>query len=182
MRATGAGIGQSGPVIIRDRSTSDAPALEAIALETHHHDRYPKYLPDDLRSFILEPDALGGWVATDGDRVVGHAALHPRSAPPIMDVVLAATGLDEDRIAVVARLLVAPGARRMGVGRALLERVTTEAVHLGRRLALDVVDEHVRAIALYEDCGWVRVGQVDWSLPGGRPLREYVYLAPDPIC
>ena len=166
-------------MIIRDRSAGDAAALEAIALETHRHDRYPKYLPDDLRSFIIEPDALGGWVATDGRRVVGHAALHPRSAPPVMDVVLAATGLDEDQVALVARLLVAPGARRMGAGRALLERVTSEAARLGRRLALDVVDEHVRAIALYEDCGWRRVGQVDWSLPGGRPLREYVYLAPE---
>lgn len=167
-------------MIIRDRTAGDAAALEAIALETHHHDRYPKYLPDDLRSFIVEPDALGGWVAADGTRVVGHAALHRRSAPPVMDVVLAATGLDEDRVALVARLLVAPDARRMGVGRALLERVSTEAVCLGRRLALDVVDEHVSAIALYERCGWLRVGRVDWSLPGGRPLREYVYLAPDP--
>lgn len=166
-------------MIIRDRSTGDAEVLEAIALETHRHDGYPKYLPEDLRSFIMEPDALGGWVAVDAERVLGHAALHLHSAPPVMDVVMAATGLDEDRIAMVARLLVAPGARRMGVGRALLERATSEAVRLGRRLALDVVDEHEGAIALYERCGWLRVGRVDWSLPGGRPLREYVYLAPD---
>jgi RimJ/RimL family protein N-acetyltransferase len=45
---------------------------------------------------------------------------------------------------------------------------------------LDVVEDHKAAIALYENCGWTRVGRVDWKLPGDLPLREFVYVAPDP--
>jgi GNAT superfamily N-acetyltransferase len=166
-------------VLIRDRRATDGPALEAIARQTHALDRYPKYLPDDLESFIADPTALGAWVAEDGGEVVGHVALHTHSVPEVMQALLSATGLDKDDVAVVARLLVAPAARRRGLGRILLERATAEAEALGRRAALDVVDEHTKAIALYEDCGWIRVAQVDWSLPGGRPFHELIYVAPE---
>jgi GNAT superfamily N-acetyltransferase len=97
-----------------------------------------------------------------------------------MDVALAAAGVGKDGIAFVARLLVAPAARRRGIGRALLGKATQEAVQLGRRAVLDVVEDHKAAIALYENCGWTRVGRVDWKLPGDLPLREFVYVAPDP--
>ena len=123
-------------VIIRNRSASDGEALEAIALETHRLDRYPMYLPPDLRSFIVNEDALGAWVATDDDsKVLGHVALHRTSAKEVMDVVVQATGVAEDMIAVVARLAVAPAARHRGTGQALLERATQEADWLGRRAA-----------------------------------------------
>ncbi len=167
-------------MIIRDRSTFDGKALEAIARETHQLDRYPMYLPEDLRSFIVNEDALGAWVAVDDDEVLGHVALHRSSAKQVMDIAVLATGFAEDRIAVVARLLVAPAARRRGMGRALLEKATQEAARRGRRAVLDVVEEHKAAINLYESCGWKRVGRVDWSLPGDLPLRELVYVAPDP--
>ncbi len=165
-------------MIIRNRSASDGGALEAIALATHRLDRYPMYLPADLRSFIVNEDALGAWVAEDDSGVLGHVALHPSSAKEVMDLAVLASGVAADRIAVVARLLVAPEARRRGTGRALLEKATQEAARLGRRAVLDVVEDHTAAIRLYEDCGWTRAGQVDWALPGDLPLREFVYLAP----
>jgi GNAT superfamily N-acetyltransferase len=165
-------------VIIRDRTPGDAPALEAIAFETHRIDGYPKYLPTDLRSFIVEPEAIGAWVADLGGEVIGHVALHPRSVPEVMKVVLSATQLHGDRVAVLARLLVSPSARRLGIGRALLEHAAGAASRLGLRAVLDVVDQHRDAIALYERAGWTRVGQVDWKLPDGRPLREFVYVSP----
>lgn len=165
-------------MLIRERSPADGRALEAIALQTHQHDGYPKYLPDDLLSFIVDPGALRAWVAEVDGEVVGHAALHRRSVPEIMKVVLDSTDLDEDEVAVFARLLVSPTARRLGIGRALLEHATLEAARLGRRAVLDVVDDHRAAIALYERAGWVRVGKVDWKLPDGRPLREFVYVSP----
>jgi GNAT superfamily N-acetyltransferase len=167
-------------VILRDRSPSDGEALEAIARETHRLDRYPMYLPGDLRSFIVNEDALGAWVAADHDEVLGHVALHDSGAREVMDVALAAAGVGKDGIAFVARLLVAPAARHRGIGRALLGKATQEAVQLGRRAVLDVVEDHKAAIALYENCGWTRVGRVDWKLPGDLPLREFVYVAPDP--
>jgi GNAT superfamily N-acetyltransferase len=167
-------------VIIRDRSPDDSQALEAIALETHRTDGYPKYPPEDMKSFIFVAGALGAWVAVDNDEVTGHVALHPRGSPQVVDMAASATGLDAGRIAVVARLFVAPSARGQGVGRALLERATDEALSLGRRAVLDVVEDHVAAIGLYEDRGWTFLGRVNWSLPGGQPLRELVYLSPEP--
>jgi predicted N-acetyltransferase YhbS len=164
--------------MIRDRRPDDGAALEAIALETHHRDGYPKYLPADLRSFIVENDALRAWVAQRDGEILGHVALHARAAPEVMEIVLSATGLDEDQVIVLARFLVAPWARRQGIGSALIERATEEAVSMGRRAVLDVVDTHHDAIALYERGGWTRAGRVDWALPGGRPLREFVYLSP----
>lgn len=165
-------------MFIRRRAATDGAALEAMASETHRVDGYPKYLPGDLRGFIMNPDALGAWVAADDGELLGHVALHPDSAAEVMEVALAATGLPADGIAVVARLLVSPGARRRGAGRALLEQATTEAGRLGRRAVLDVVEEHTAAIALYERCGWTLVGRVEWTLPGDLPLREFVYVAP----
>jgi [ribosomal protein S18]-alanine N-acetyltransferase len=173
-------VDKNSVVIIRDRSTSDGAALGAIALDTHRLDRYPVYLPGDLTSFIVNEDALGAWVAVDDDEVLGHVALHRSSAKEVMDMAVLATGVAEDRIAFVARLLVAPAARRRGTGRALLEKATREASQLGRRAVLDVVEDHRAAISLYESCGWTRAGRVDWALPGDLPLREFVYLAPDP--
>ena len=166
-------------MLIRDRAPEDAPALESIARQTHQLDRYPVYPPDDLQSFIVDPGALGAWVAADDGEVLGHVALHPRSSPEVMDAVASATGLVGERVAVIARLLVAPAARRRGTGRALLERGASEAARLGRRAVLDVVDQHTAAIALYEDCGWTRVGSVEWMLPGDLPLREFLYVSPE---
>ncbi len=152
----------------------------AIALETHGRDGYPKYLPEDLGSFIIYGGALGAWVAISDGQVVGHVALHRHGAPQALELAVSATGLDEDSIAAIARLFVAPGAGRQGVGRALLDRATVEATRLGWRAILDVVEDHRAAVALYEACGWALLGRVDWSLPSGLPLRELVYLSPEP--
>lgn len=165
-------------VTIRSRSLSDAGALEAIAMQTHLRDGYPKYLPPDMRSFVIQTDALAAWVAEDDGKIVGHVALHARSAPAVMEMAGTATGLSNDRLIVLARLLVAPGARRRGVGRALIERATAESTRIGRRAVLDVVTDHKDAISLYERCGWNRVGEVEWDLPDGGPLREFVYISP----
>jgi GNAT superfamily N-acetyltransferase len=166
-------------MIIRERSPGDGEALEAIALETHRRDGYPKYLPKDLRSFIVRPEGLGAWVAVSDGQVVGHVALHPHGNPQVVDLAVSVTGLDKDDVAVVGRLFIAPSARRQGIGRALLERATEAAVGLGRRAVLDVVEGHSAAIELYEACGWALVGRVYWELPGGLPLRELVYLSPE---
>ncbi len=174
------GTQQNDFVLIRDRSARDGAALERIARETHRLDGYPKYLPGDLRSFIVNADAIGAWVAASDRDVLGHVALHRHSAQQVMDVALSATGLDEDGIAVVARLLVAPSARRRGIGQALLEKATLEAAQIGRRAVLDVVEDHSAAIALYERCEWQRVGRVEWMLPGDLLLQEFVYVGPKP--
>jgi GNAT superfamily N-acetyltransferase len=164
-------------VLIRDRTPADGEALEGIARLTHVQDGYPKYLPADLRTFLLDARAIGAWVVEDGGVVLGHVALHADTAPEVMEMARLATGLEDDRLVVLARLLVAPSARRRGIGRALVERATAEAATLRCRAVLDVVKEHKDAICLYEECGWTRIGEVEWSLPDGRPLQEFVYAS-----
>lgn len=165
-------------MLIRDRSPADGEQLGTIAKQTHLLDGYPKYLPSDVTSFVMDPDALRGWVAEDNGEIVGHVALHGRSAAEVMAVARSATGLDDARLVVLARLLVAPHARERGVGRALVGHATSEAAAMGRRAVLDVVIDHKNAIALYERCGWSRVGEVEWFLPDGRPLQELVFVSP----
>jgi len=116
----------------------------------HDRDGYPIYLPDDLTAFVATGGELGAWVATDGKAIIGHVALHPRSWVGVMGVARNALGCGEDEIAVVARLAVAPSARRLGVGRALLRHATLDGVRLGRRPVLDVAAHYDAAIRLYE--------------------------------
>jgi GNAT superfamily N-acetyltransferase len=88
------------------------------------------------------------------------------------------TGLADDDLAVVARLLVSPVARRRGIGRLLLETATQMARNLELCPILDVAVKYEAAIRLYEDTGWRCLGRVGFPMPDGTTVDEYVYLAP----
>ena len=165
---------------IRDRVPEDASALGEIARVTHELDGYPKYLPADPGAFIASSDAFAAWVVEVDGEVAGHVGLHDRTTGVVMDLASKETGLEYEDLVVLARLLVSPKYRGQGLGRLLLEKATDEAVRLGRRAVLDVVDSHTAAIRLYERNGWTCLGDVDWALPDGRGFHEYVYLSPDP--
>jgi GNAT superfamily N-acetyltransferase len=145
----------------------------------HANDGYPVYLPRDLRSFLEMPGAIASWVADRGGEIIGHVALHPGSSKGVMALAEKATGLPAAQLGVVARLLVAPGARRMGVGRSLLRAAADHAAQMGLWPILDVVTHHEAAIRLYEECGWTRVGMVTATF-GGLSVDEFVYLAQPP--
>jgi ribosomal protein S18 acetylase RimI-like enzyme len=164
-------------VVVRDRSAADLPACVALAEQVHGSDGYPAYLPGDMEGFLASEHALGAWVAEVAGSVAGHVALHRRAAPGVMELARAATGLSDDGLAVVARLLVAPAARRVGAGRALLRHAAREAAARGRRPLLDVMHEYAAAVALYEAEGWQPIGSVTLVL-AGNVLRERVYLGP----
>ncbi len=163
---------------VRPRADGDLVACERLAEMVHAHDGYPVYLPGDLRSFLAVPDAIGAWVADEDDEVVGHVALHPARAGAVMDLATEKTGIPASRFGVVARLLVNPAARRLGIGRSLLDRAAGHATHLGLRPVLDVVDRHVSAIRLYESQGWIRLGQVTVTFGRGVPINEFVFIGP----
>jgi len=60
------------------------------------------------------------------------------------------------RLWVLNDLFVAPGARRLGVGRALMEAARRHAIETGaKRLTLETVAENRAAWSLYEDLGYV---------------------------
>ncbi len=176
-RATHEIVRRSG-VLIRERREPDVEALVRIALETHETDQYPKYLPGSMRDFLVCDDAYGAWVATLDEVVLGQVALHHRSAPEVMAIACQATGLSEEDLAVVARLVVSPTIRRAGVGRALFDVAWKEAARRGLRAVLDVVTDHRAAVRLYQDAGWEQAGIVTWNLPDGSPLTEMVFVSP----
>jgi GNAT superfamily N-acetyltransferase len=83
-------------------------------------------------------------------------------------------------LVLVARVLVGPTARRLGVGHALLDAAVAEAHRLRRRPILDVATQLQGAVALYESCGWDRAGEVMIDIDGEPSLPCYVYVGPPP--
>jgi GNAT superfamily N-acetyltransferase len=168
-------------VLIRLRSEADLDACEVIARTVHAIDGYPTYMPNDnFRGFISSREALASWVAIEHDEIIGHVALHSGSSSSVMALATSVTGVDAAHIGVIARLLVAPTARRRGTGGLLLQRAVTEAECRGLISILDVVTTYHAAVTLYEALGWTRLGAVTVQFPGSPKIDEFVYRAPTP--
>jgi GNAT superfamily N-acetyltransferase len=165
-------------LLIRPRTDDDRDVCVALAKELHERDHYPIFLPDDLWSFLSHPSAIGRWVAESEGQIVGHVALHASSMPGVVALATEALGVTPDQLGVVARLMVAPSARRMGIGQMLLNWATQEALDRQLWPVLDVVTDHLAGIALYEQAGWTRVGVVTSELSTGQSFDEIVYLSP----
>lgn len=166
-------------VTLRPREDGDLEGCVSLLRTVHERDRYPLRFPEDPSSFFVVPDALGAWVALLDGRLAGHVLLRPSVNPRVMAMASAAAGIPEERLAVVGRLLVAPWARRRGVGRRLLGRAAEESWGLGRHPVLDVVAESgAGAIALYEREGWSRAGSLRVTFSTGETVDELVYVGP----
>ena len=165
-------------MIIRSRTDDDLDALTDIATEVQRLDGYPVRFALDLRAFVETAGALDAWVAEDDDgAVVGHVAVNPRSSPAVMARVTEVLG--HDRVGVVARLLVAPSARRAGVAVQLLRTAADAARDRGLHPVLDVVATSAGPRRLYEREGWRDVGTVLAVFTDGFSVDEAVYVAPD---
>jgi len=168
------------PVAVRGRRPSDlGPCLE-LAHVVRDLDGYPPRGPVDLERFLAPPHELAAWVAETDGTVVGHVALHETGSPMTMALASPHTGRAPDGLAVVARLLVGPAARRGGAARALLERAAADAHGRGRQPVLDVATHFAAAVGLYESCGWVRAGAVTIEFDDAPRLDCYVYVGPAP--
>ena len=166
-------------LVVRPREPCDLDKLAEIAAEVQYNDGYPGKHLRDLRAFLVSADAHGAWVAELDGQVVGHVALHRSSLPVVMGRAREALGAaSDDELAVVARLIVDPGMRRVGVGRALLEQAAAAARNLDRHPILDVVTQYDAANALYRAAGWANAGEVEMRFADGTVLLSYVYLAP----
>ncbi len=166
-------------VELRRRTGDDLDACESMATEVRAVDGYPSFLGDGgLRQFLQPDDALDAWVALLDGEVVGHVVLRPTSAPPSATLAASELAVDPDQLAFIARLLVAPAARRRGIAGALLSHAVADARARGRIPVLDVVTRDVGAIALYEASGWRRLGGYDLMLRNGGELSLAVYSAP----
>ncbi|MCP4086310.1 MAG: GNAT family N-acetyltransferase [Actinomycetia bacterium] len=133
---------------------------------------------DDFRGLLDSADAIAAWVAVTDDNLIGQVSLHSRSSPEVNAFIVDQLGLTEDRLGVVARLIVDPSRRRTGVARALLDTAERAAIDRGLTPILDVVDRFAPAIALYERQGWKRRGTVSIDLPDATTIKEHIYTAP----
>jgi hypothetical protein len=87
-------------VLIRPRRDDDLAACADLVREVHAADRYPRYLPADIASFLAPPDPYGCWVAEGNGEVLGHVALVPRGLPSAMEIAADALGKPQDQLAV----------------------------------------------------------------------------------
>jgi GNAT superfamily N-acetyltransferase len=167
-------------MLIRPRRDGDIAACVELLREVHELDGYPRYLPGDPESFLLQADAYGCWVAEVDGALAGHVSLVRRTSDPAMRIASEALGRPEEELGVIARLFVSAAARRSGAGRRLLGTATAEAVARGLWPVLDVVTDAAAAIALYERAGWTRVGTTTVRFRSGHSLDEHIYLGPAP--
>jgi GNAT superfamily N-acetyltransferase len=164
---------------VRRRQAGDVEELARVAAAVRGLDGYPPRLPD----LFTSPEALAAWVAVEGGAVVGHIALHPASAAPVMAIAGEATGWPAERLVVVARLLVAPTGRRRGAGTMLLDHAVAEAHARDRWPVLDVGAQFDGAIALYASRGWTCAGRATFHFRDGTTVGEadsLVYVGPKP--
>lgn len=143
----------------------------------HRADGYPGRWPADPAAFLLPSGLLDAWVADAAGRVVGHVTLRDHIPDHGAPYWVGATGLPARRLACVSRLFVDPSRRGEGLGVALLDAACAGARGAGMRPVLDVVDSASEAVALYERCGWVRVGSVSWDAWGEATTLHY-YVSP----
>jgi GNAT superfamily N-acetyltransferase len=151
------------------------PECVAVLRRVHEVNAYPARWPQDAAGWITPAGLQAAWVAVHDDSTVGHVAVVKGMNA---NCLLHATGRDAGELGGIVRLFVDPPARRAGCARELLEAATSYAVAQGLQPVLDVVDDGLAAIALYEGAGWRLVGAelATWVTPAGvRPkVRWYV--------
>jgi len=165
-------------VLIRPRTDADLAACVALMRRTHERDGYPRYWRRDPERFLVGERETAAFVAEHEGALVGHVAVHRAAGDPVLAAAQRRTGLAPEHLAVVARLLVSPDARRLGVGRALLDRATRHAHAQGSRPVLDVIQVDDAPARLYERAGWERLEPVTLPIEGQQPLLLWVYLGP----
>jgi GNAT superfamily N-acetyltransferase len=177
-------------VPIRPRSERDVPALVELADAVRAVDRWPPHRVGTTEEFVVEPLPVAALVAESDHAVIGHVAIHERSAESVMALAEDALRLEREQLAVVARLFVDPRLRRRGVGGALLAAAAERVSAIERIAILDVWEELDDAIGLYERNRWSRLGSVTFAfreacsagcLHAGSSLRSYVYAAPEVV-
>ena len=168
------------PLVVRPRVEADIDECVRVAAAVQENDGYPGRRPPDLRAFVHSSDALSAWVAEYDGSIAGHVAVHRESLRVVMERAAAVLNRDAAGLAVIARLIVAPAVRRLGIGRALLYAGAEAARRGGRHPILDVATHYEAAIALYRSCGWHAAGEVTMVFRDGTDLQSYVYVAPYP--
>jgi ribosomal-protein-alanine N-acetyltransferase len=117
------------------------------------------------------PSAFFGTLSTLG--AFGRIAVE--GATPVGMVVASAAGEEAE----ILTLAVTPDARRLGVGRALMEAAQRDACGRGARtMFLEVADDNLAAQALYAALGFTQAGvRRGYYSSGGGPARDALVLS-----
>lgn len=172
---------------IRPRCTDDTQTLVTLADAVRRVDRWPPHRIGPAGSFLFGQAPIAAFVAEHEGLVIGHVAVHERSAGNVMTTASEALGIDQSNLAVIARLFVAPAFRGLGTGLKLLDVAAQAASSAHRHPILDVWTELAGAISLYERAGWRRLCGVNFTfsqpcgrecLHSGDAIQSFVYAAP----
>ena len=160
-------------VAVRQRRPEDLPALLATLQRTHESEGYPVRAAAVAADWLASPHELGGWVATQDDRVVGHVALLPAQGP-CLRAWTSGAGCGVDGLAVVSRFFTDRSVR--GAGTALLAHAAQQARELARVPVLEV-DLLSPAHGFYLRRGWREAGRAvqQW---GHRTVDVAAMVAP----
>jgi ribosomal protein S18 acetylase RimI-like enzyme len=167
-------------VNIRPRRGGDIPEAAKALVKVHETDGYPVEGVDEPEAWLTPPDLLETWVAELDGRVVGHVALSHPNGEDAVALWLDQSGAAESEVAVLARLFVAPEARRMALGRRLTQAAMQYADEEGLRLVLDVMTKDTSAMRLYENLGWQRIGTSKHTYGEGQQTDAICYVSPAP--
>jgi GNAT superfamily N-acetyltransferase len=175
-------------VRIRPRREADLPYLVRLVDEARRLDGWPPHLAGATRAFLAGSVPLAALVADETGPAVGHVVVQEHAAPEVTALASDALAVEEDALAVVARLFVDPAVRRRGIGRGLLRGALEAAAAAGRHPIVDVWTGLDGAVRLYESEGWARLGLVvsgftspcsEECLHSGNSIRSWVFAASD---
>ncbi|HEX9993630.1 MAG TPA: GNAT family N-acetyltransferase [Acidimicrobiales bacterium] len=153
---------------VRRGTDADAHAAATVAERVLREHGLP-FDPLGADADLLRPEASfhSFFVAVDGDRVVGTAAL----------------AVHDDGCGELRKLFLLSDCRGAGVGRGLLDAVLDAARSAGlRQVRLLTRDRYDRAIRLYERSGFRPDGAGRHRRDGGLGPAYVVDLAPTPAC
>jgi GNAT superfamily N-acetyltransferase len=128
--------------VIDVRHAAHFPQCVEVLSAVYAHNSYPVYWPADPVVWLQGADALGAWVALDGDTILGHVGLKQSALA------------DGREVGEIFRLYVDPRIQGQGVGRALLNYAVDQARARQLRPMLRVIPEVGEVTAFYEHLGW----------------------------
>ena len=164
--------------VVRERRMADLPSAGEALAAVHERDGYPVEGVADPVGWLESSHMLKAWVAVRGDRVVGHVSVAVGGGDDAERLWRKQFGPHRD-LGALGRLFVAPGARGERLGERLTRAAMEFAEESGLQLVLDVMEKDAAAIWLYESLGWVRIGQIEHTVPGRAPVPAYAYAAPE---